>query len=127
MSTLLPKKFFLVSGSGISRISRLNAFDKALTDAGISQCNLVPVSSILPTDAKQVKYTRIKPGTITFCVLSRMDNESGKSIGAGVGLAMCKGIKTKEKFGIVAEDSGNKTEKELNRDIKEKLLEMAEA
>ena len=127
MSTLLPKKFFLVSGSGLSKISRLNAFDRALVDARIDQCNLVPVSSILPRDAMPVDYTYINPGTITFCVLSRIDNESVKSIGTGIGWAMCEGIKIKERFGIVAEDSGHKTDKELDDDIKKKLWEMAEA
>ena len=51
----LPKKFFITVGSAVSHVSPLNAFDAALVKAGIAQCNLVPVSSIIPPDAEKVK------------------------------------------------------------------------
>ncbi|RLE62002.1 MAG: hypothetical protein DRJ38_10435, partial [Thermoprotei archaeon] len=38
---LKPRKFFVVKGSGLSKTSKLNAFDAALKRAGISHCNLV--------------------------------------------------------------------------------------
>ena len=56
--TQLPKYFFVTGGTALSPVSTLNAFDEALMKAGIAQCNLVPVSSILPADAVEVEYLR---------------------------------------------------------------------
>ena len=70
---MILKKYFVVTGAGVSRTSPLTAFDRALADAGISQCNLVQVSSILPEGAEQVEPADITPGSITFCVLARCD------------------------------------------------------
>ena len=43
---LMPRKFFVTSGTALSDISEMNAFDQALVEAGIAEANLVPVSSI---------------------------------------------------------------------------------
>ncbi len=120
----LPKKFFLTSGKGESG-SSLNAFDAALMDAGIAQCNIVPVSSILPPDAVHLKNPpTITPGTITFAVLARMDGQYGETIGAGVGWAF--GIRDNGiNFGIVMEEHGFKSKDSVDRSISSKLDEMA--
>lgn len=121
----LPKKFFVVSGKGES-VTSLNAFDTALIDAGIDQCNLVLISSILPPDAVYISnpIPAITPGTITYTVLSRMDGEHEETIGAGLGWAL--GIRDNEmKMGIVAEDYGFKNHKDVERTTKTKLEEMA--
>jgi len=123
---MLPKKYFVVSGTGVSSVSPLNAFDKALSAAGIDQCNLVQVSSILPTEAREVKPQKIDAGAITFCVLARADGSGGHQVSAGVGWARCKNPKTGEEFGIVAEDEGMKDEKEVKDALRGKLGEMAD-
>ncbi|HSV42692.1 MAG TPA: pyruvoyl-dependent arginine decarboxylase, partial [Methanomassiliicoccales archaeon] len=51
---LVPKKFFVTSGSAVSKVSDLNAFDQALMKAKIGELNLVSVSSVLPVGAKKV-------------------------------------------------------------------------
>jgi arginine decarboxylase len=120
----LPKKFFLTSGCATSSTSPLNAFDAALIKAGIGQCNLVSVSSILPPDAEKMESFEITPGTITFCVLARMDGDPGETIGAGIGWAW--GITADErKYGIVAEAHGYKDREAIDRELKWKLQEMA--
>jgi len=81
----LPKKYFLTSGQGTSTESPLNAFDDALSEAGIDECNLIYASSIIPRDGAEVKRPRITPGTITFAVVTRMDGDEGEIIGAGIG------------------------------------------
>ncbi len=43
-----PKQFWMASGSGISEVHYLNAFDNALKECGLLNQNLVPVSSIPP-------------------------------------------------------------------------------
>jgi len=119
----LPKKFFIVAGSATSAVSPLNAFDAALTKAGIGQCNLVNVSSILPPDAEETKNSMITPGTITFAVMARMDGDPGETIGAGIG--WISGLSTKkERYGLVAEAHGYKDKEAIEKELKSKLSEM---
>lgn len=48
--------FSLVKGEGRSATSELNAFDNALLDAGINDCNLVKISSVIPYGAKYIPW-----------------------------------------------------------------------
>jgi len=50
----------LVSGIGSSNTSKLNAFDRALSDAGILNCNLVKISSVVPKSAIYVNFDKEK-------------------------------------------------------------------
>ena len=107
------------------------AFDLALRDAGISECNLVEVSSILPADAVETdrEHASMKPGTITFCVLSRADGGSGDVIGAGIGYgwlgeASEPGAPNRA-FGIICEHHGHHSRTFLAGKIQEKLDKMA--
>ena len=119
----LPKEFFVTSGIGMDR-SELNAFDLALKGAGVSECNLVTVSSILPPDPIEIDPVKITPGTITFCVMTRMDGGSGETIGAGLGYGICE--KDGVKFGLVSEHHGYHSETYLKKILKDKLNRMAE-
>ncbi len=120
----LPKAYFVTSGSGEDSNSELNAFDLALLRAGITQCNLVEVSSILPPDAREIEPMDITPGTITFTVLARMSGVSGDRIGAGIGWGRIKN-KAGQSYGIVAEEHGNSSKRYVNEKLKEKLDQMA--
>lgn len=87
-----PKKMFLTKGVGVHK-DKLASFELALRNAGIETCNLVYVSSIFPPECKVIpkkeglKY--IKPGQITFCVMSRNEtSESERLISSAVGLAI---------------------------------------
>lgn len=116
---LKPRKFFVVKGSGLSKTSKLNAFDAALKRAGISHCNLVPVSSILPRDVEEIEAIDIEPGTIIFVIMARQDGEGGERISAGLAWA-----KT-EDYGLVVEGHDN-TGVDLKVQLREKVREMAE-
>ena len=124
---MLHRKFFVVGGAGTSDTSKLNAFDSALVDARIDQCNLVPVSSILPADATPVEFVCIPPGAITFCVLARKDGTEGERISAGICWAACECKETKQRFGLVAEDPASKTAEEAEKELQNKIKEMADA
>jgi len=120
----LPKQFFVTSGTGEDNNSELNAFDRALLRAKITQCNLVNVSSILPKDAEEIDPIHITPGTITFAVLARMSGVSGDRISAGIGWGKIEN-KGGEVYGIVAEDHGNSSKRYTNQILNEKLEQMA--
>ncbi|HHV72091.1 MAG TPA: arginine decarboxylase, pyruvoyl-dependent [Clostridia bacterium] len=89
---MVPNKVFLTKGVGRHR-EKLESFEAALRNAGIAQYNLVRVSSILPPNCEiidpELGKTLLKPGEITFCVLSDLSsNEANRLLSASIGLAI---------------------------------------
>jgi len=129
---MIPKAFFVTSGVGVD-LDQTSAFDFALRDAGISECNLVEVSSILPAKAVEIdrRSIMVTPGNITFCVISRADGQSGELIGAGIGYGWLVGKEREEKgeqreFGIICEHHGHYSREYLAEKIQDELYKMAE-
>ncbi len=118
---MIPKEFFITSGKAISPVSELNAFDLALKKAGIGQCNLVPVSSILPPKCENRKWRKIPAGSITHAVIARMDGGEGTTIGAGIAWAW----ESERKYGMVAEAHGYMDARALKETLQWKIKEMA--
>jgi len=118
---MIPKQFFVTSGKATSPVSELNAFDLALKKAGIAQCNLVSVSSILPLGCNERRLKKIIAGSITYAVLARMDGDEGTTIGAGIAWAWEKN----KKYGLVAEAHGYMDLKALRETLEWKIKEMA--
>jgi arginine decarboxylase len=122
---LVPRRFFVVSGEAHDGASELNAFDLALKDAGITECNLVEVSSILPPGCEEVEPVTIPKGAITFCVMAKMAGTLGERVGCG--LAWAWGVTAPgERYGIVAEHHGSSEVDEIERMLLVKLERMAE-
>ncbi len=117
---MIPRKFFVTSGKAFSPISELNALDQALKDAGIAQCNLVSVTSILPKGCIQIENTEIPVGAITHAVIARMDGVEGQNIGAAITWAFEKN----NECGIVAETHGYMEKESLLEIAEWKILEM---
>ena len=118
---MIPKEFFTTSGSATSPVSELNAFDQALKVAGIAQCNLVSVSSILPPKCVEKDHHSIPPGSITYAVIARMDGDEGTTIGAGIAWTWEKN----GNFGLVAEAHGYMDQTALKEILEWKVREMA--
>ena len=121
---MAPKAFFVTSGVGMDS-EQANAFDLALRDAGIGECNLVGVSSILPANAVETERSsvRITPGNITFCVMSSAEGKSGEVIGAGIGYGWIG--EEQSEFGIICEHHGHCSRDYLAEKVQEKLDKMA--
>ena len=69
--------------------TKLNAFDNALSDAGIGDVNLIKVSSMLAGDAKIEELPELKAGAMVNCVLSHITSDNpGDEITAVIGLAI---------------------------------------
>jgi len=118
---MIPKEFFVTSGRAVSPVSELNAFDLALKNAGIAQCNLVQVSSILPSGCEQTKRKAVPAGSITYAVVARMNGEEETIIGAGIVWAWEKN----KRYGLVAEAHGHMDAKVLRETLEWKIREMA--
>jgi len=98
---------FFTKGVGVHE-RNLESFEAALRAAGIAQCNLVRVSSILPPGCKIISKARglkeLVAGQITHCVLAEVrSNEPNRLLSAGIGLAMPK---DKGKYGYISEHHG---------------------
>lgn len=84
---LVPSKYFITSGKAVSKISSLNAFDKALMSAGICEQNLVAVSSVIPDGSVRIDPVDLPMGAVTHCVLSQIRGKSEEMISAGIAFA----------------------------------------
>lgn len=123
MSIIIPKRYFLVKGKGVSEISQLNSFDNALIDAKIGDCNLVYVSSIIPENCVEIdEPPNLEPGSIIHVVISRSDGIGPCKIAAGIGIAKIRA--GNKEYGFIAEEKGEEYDEVKERIIK-KLYEMA--
>ncbi len=99
----IPFEVF-TKGVGVHK-DKLASFEAALRNAGIEQCNLVYVSSILPPDckiiSKEAGLKLLMPGQITYCVMARNEtNEPNRLVSAAIGVA---NITDKDKYGYLSE------------------------
>ena len=118
--------------------TKLNAFDNALTNAGIGDVNLIKVSSMLSENTEIKELPTLKAGSMVNCVLSEITSDNpGDEITAVIGVAIG------DELGCVVETNGiNKKPEELvdeakfmvtymmekrNVEIKELIIEKATA
>jgi len=122
MQNLVPKKVFLTKGVGRHKY-QLKSFEEALREAGVAQQNLVQVSSILPPNCKVISKEKglelLKPGAISFCVMSRTDtDEHGRLIAASIGIAVPR---DRAQWGYLSEVHGYGMDKQEAGDMAEDL------
>jgi len=117
---VIPKAFFVTSGKALSKVSRLNTFDLALKDAGIGQCNLVSVSSIIPPGCRETFLRTLPVGSITYAVISRAEGKD-ETISAGIAW----GVERNDGYGVVAEACGKMDEATAKEKLDRKIQEMA--
>ena len=102
-----PRAIFMTKGVGRHK-EELASFEEALRDARIAYLNLVHVSSIFPPHCVLIPIDKgikkLKPGQITFCVLSRNStNENHRLISASIGMAIPT---DRSKHGYLSEHKG---------------------
>lgn len=110
-------KIAIVSGKDEGP-TKLNAFDNALSDAGIGDVNLIKVSSMLGKNTEIVDLPALRPGAMVNCVLSEVTSDVfGEMITAVVAVAIG------DELGCVVEASGKDKDPE---DLKNEAKEMVE-
>lgn len=106
-------KIAIVSGNDEGP-TKLNAFDNALSNAGIGDVNLIKVSSMLSGNAEICELPKLKAGAMVNCVLSEITSDNpGDVITAVIAVAIG------EELGCIVETKG------INKDLKE-LIDEAE-
>jgi len=87
----LPKAVSLVAGAG-EGMTELNAFDRALLDAGVANLNFIKVSSIMPAEARIVPLPRLTPGMLVPAVFSSIVGHTpGERIAAALAVGTSRG------------------------------------
>jgi arginine decarboxylase len=124
--SLIPRDFFVTSGIAHEAASELHALDLALMEAGIGDLNLVSVSSILPSGARESAPITLPKGGITFCVMVKMIGNSGERLGCGLAWAMGT-TKDGERYGLVAEYHGSELKGDIDSIVRAEIMSMAEA
>ncbi len=118
------KRFSVCSGTGVSRISPMNAFDNALYDAGIGDLNLISVSSVLPAGIVEVYDFTKKVGAFHPCVIAKSEGFRERMM-AG----LCFGFRKDGDGGYVAEYAVNDydmTSQDFEKELHDRLEEMGE-
>lgn len=102
--------------------TKLNAFDNALSNAGIGDVNLIKVSSMLSGNAEICDLPKLKAGSMVNCVLSEITSDNpGDEITVVVAVAIG------EELGCVVETSGiNKDSNGLIKEAEEMVKYMME-
>lgn len=114
-------KIAIVSGKDEGP-TKLNAFDNALSDAGIGDVNLIKVSSMLGPNTQIQELPELKAGSMVNCVLSEITSDNpGDEITAVIAVAIG------EELGCVVETTGiNKSPEELKTEAEFMVTYMME-
>ncbi len=100
--------------------TKLNAFDNALSNAGIGDVNLIKVSSMLASNTEIYELPKLKAGAMVNCVLSEITSDNpGDEIIAVIAVAIG------EELGCVVETTGiNKDNDEIINEAKDMVKYM---
>ena len=106
-------KIEIVKSVGYGRTA-IGAFDNALCNAGVSNFNLIKLSSVIPEKCREIeevkKYRRkLAHGDKLYCIYS---SNIGKDVAAGIAYDR----ETKDGLGVFVEESGE------NEDVVKKML-----
>ena len=97
-----PDMYTMVSGDS-EGISKLNAFDIAILNAGVGNTNLIKLSSILPSNAKFMSKINYSRGSLVpIAYGSIVSDKKNEIIAASVAIA----ITEEDGFGVIMEYSG---------------------
>jgi len=120
ISPSLPNTLSLVAGSGEGS-NPLNAFDRALLNAGVGNLNLIRISSIVPPKVNIIPLPEIPIGSLVptaygYCI----SDVKGEVIAAAVSVALPK---DKELCGLIMEYEGICTKREAENKVTEMAKE----
>ena len=98
----IPKGVSLVAGHGEGS-TELNAFDRALQDAGVADINFLRVTSIMPPGARVIELPPYPPGLLLPAVYARLASaRPGDRIAAAIGVGVCR-----ERYGVIMEHTAH--------------------
>ena len=118
-----PRHFYVASGSGAAE-EGLVAFDRALRAAGLSDFNLVRISSILPARCEREQSVRVEKGSpllVAYGALS--SNQEGETMAS----AVCAAMPVDESaVGVIMECSGAMSASDAEERVKGMAMQAME-
>lgn len=97
----LPKAVTLAAGHGEGG-TELNAFDRALQNAGVADMNFLRVTSIFPRGARVIELPSYPAGVLMPAVFARMTSgRPGERISAAIGVGI-----SRDSLGVIMEHAG---------------------
>jgi arginine decarboxylase len=113
-----PKALSLVAGHGEGG-SELNAFDRALRDAGVADLNFLRVTSIVPPGARLIELPAYPPGILAPAVFARIaSTRPGEIITAALGVGL-----SREHHGVIMEYEAHEGRAEAERTVRQMVIE----
>lgn len=113
-----PKALSLVAGHGEGG-SELNAFDRALRDAGVADLNFLRVTSIVPPGARIIELPVYPAGILMPAVFARIaSTRPGDVITAALGVGL-----SREHHGVIMEYSGHESREHAEEKAKQMVVE----
>jgi arginine decarboxylase len=113
-----PKALSLVAGHGEGG-SELNAFDRALRDAGVADLNFLRVTSIVPPGARVIELPAYPPGILMPAVFARISStSSGDVITAALGVGL-----SREHHGVIMEYEAHERRADAERTVRQMVVE----
>jgi arginine decarboxylase len=114
----LPQAVSLVTGRGEGG-SEINAFDRALQDAGVADLNFLRVTSILPPRTRIIELPHYPPGILMPAVYARMvSTMPGDRIAAAIGVGICR-----ESHGVIMEHTGHTSRADAEETVRRMIVE----
>jgi len=116
----VPDCYRLVSGSAEGR-TPLNAFDKALLEAGVGDTNLIRVSSIMPPGAFEKKVLNLPKGGLIPIAYAAIDSTSKHEI---ISAAVAVGIpENEEEAGVIMEWEDTAPQEEVKNVVRQMVTD----
>ncbi len=113
-----PKALSVVAGHGEGG-SEINAFDRALRDAGVADLNFLRVTSIVPPGARVIELPRYSPGILMPAVYARISStRAGDRITAAIGVGL-----SREHAGVIMEHSGHHARADAEKAVRRMIEE----
>lgn len=114
----IPRAITVATGSGEGS-TEINAFDRALLDAGIANLNFLRVTSILPAGARLVPMRPVPEGTLVPAVYTRITSHvPGERIAAAVGVGF-----SGDSYGVIMEYSHKGTAENAEQIVRRMVRE----
>ncbi|MDR7522515.1 MAG: arginine decarboxylase, pyruvoyl-dependent [Armatimonadota bacterium] len=114
----LPRAVSAVAGAGEGSTD-LNAFDRALADAGIADLNVIRVTSIFPQGARIAPLRPYPPGLLMPAVYARISRHTpGERIAAAVGIGI-----SEAGYGVIMEHSHTGTAENADQIVRRMVEE----
>lgn len=117
----LPKAVTLAAGHGEGG-SELNAFDRALQNAGVADMNFLRVTSIFPRGARVIELPPYPAGVLMPAVFARMTSgRPGDRISAAIGVGI-----SRDSHGVIMEHAGVLSRADAEQTVRRMVAEAFE-